>query len=265
MGGMLLAGWLLGGAAAHGDVAPVEPVAGAVAEAIGQAEEVARSVPRETSVPAAVSPEREEPAARCGRACAVAPDARRVVARVARPVERMLAAAPVTRRPAADPRAVEPVVRAAWPAEVLGAFVAGSERMSQELRSPRGGDESAWDSMITSVGARADRRATTDTSPAQIGGRSPSSLAEAMAGRGINGQTTGDADPRPFPRDAGQSPDLHGFVPQSFGGASQHLPVAGDVARMFDPARQMTVRAPLASHLPPAVRTAADEPSFSPD
>ncbi|MDF5759075.1 hypothetical protein [Spongiactinospora sp. TRM90649] len=89
--------------------------------------------------------------------------------------------------------------------------------------------------------------------------------AEAMAGRGVDGLTSQSGPALPTPTTADHNSGADGFVPQSGGGAGQFGPGMGDIARsVFDP-RLMVQRAPVASMLPPIVRTAADEPSFSPD
>ncbi|PZG20779.1 hypothetical protein C1I98_37395, partial [Spongiactinospora gelatinilytica] len=69
----------------------------------------------------------------------------------------------------------------------------------------------------------------------------------------------------PTPITADHNSGADGFVPQSGGGSGQFVPGMGDLARSgFDPQFAMS-RAPMAGVLPPVVRTAADEPSFSPD
>jgi hypothetical protein len=88
--------------------------------------------------------------------------------------------------------------------------------------------------------------------------------AAAMAGRGVNGLTSQSTPALPAPSSADHSSGATGVVPQS-GGSGQFGPGLGDVARsMYDP-RLTVLSAPRALVLPPAVRTAADEPSFSPD
>ncbi|GGP97463.1 hypothetical protein [Streptosporangium pseudovulgare] len=101
--------------------------------------------------------------------------------------------------------------------------------------------------------------------PAESGMSSASGDAEAMAGRGVDGLTSqsGPVSPTPAAVDHGSGTD--GFLPQGNGGSGPSGPGVGDVARfVYDP-RPMARRAPLACVLPPVVRTAADDPSFSPD
>ncbi|MEU9832259.1 hypothetical protein AB0D67_12065 [Streptosporangium sp. NPDC048047] len=101
--------------------------------------------------------------------------------------------------------------------------------------------------------------------PAESGVPSASGDAEAMAGRGVDGLTSqsGPVSPAPAVVDHGSGAD--GFLPQGNGGSGPSGPGMGDVARfVYDP-RPMARRAPLACVLPPVVRTAADDPSFSPD
>ncbi|MQA97700.1 MAG: hypothetical protein GEV11_24885 [Streptosporangiales bacterium] len=56
-----------------------------------------------------------------------------------------------------------------------------------------------------------------------------------------------------------------GVVPSSSSGVGQQLPGVGDVARSWTAERRLLQRAPVMGALSPVVRTAADEPSFSPD
>jgi hypothetical protein len=86
--------------------------------------------------------------------------------------------------------------------------------------------------------------------------------AEAMAGRGIDGLTSQSEPLLPAPITANLGAD--GVMPHG-GGIGQFGPGAGDVARsIFDP-RLAVRRVPLASVPLPVVRTAADEPSYTPD
>jgi hypothetical protein len=89
--------------------------------------------------------------------------------------------------------------------------------------------------------------------------------AEAMAGLGVDGLTSQSTPVLPMPATADQSLGAHGYVPQGSGGSGLIGPVSGDLARSIDDARFTVQRVPLAVVLPPVVRTAADEPSFSPD
>ncbi|MFI7633935.1 hypothetical protein [Nonomuraea sp. NPDC049400] len=93
---------------------------------------------------------------------------------------------------------------------------------------------------------------------------SESDNAEAMAGRTVDGLNSQQDPGLPAPSTAGKILDTNGLVPN--GGAGGLFGAApGDVARsVFDP-RLQAQRALLARVLPPVVRTAADDPSFSPD
>ncbi|WP_307800869.1 hypothetical protein [Microbispora triticiradicis] len=85
--------------------------------------------------------------------------------------------------------------------------------------------------------------------------------AEAMAGRTVDGLTSQSKPMLPPPSTADHAPADQGLVPQTSGGSI----LFGDVARpVFEP-RLTTLPAPLAAVVPPVVRTAADDPSFSPD
>lgn len=85
--------------------------------------------------------------------------------------------------------------------------------------------------------------------------------AEAMAGRTVDGLTSQSKPLLPPPSTADHAPADQGLVPQSSGGNL----LFGDVAReVFEP-RFTKLPAPLAAVVPPVVRTAADDPSFSPD
>ncbi|WP_432867822.1 hypothetical protein [Microbispora rosea] len=85
--------------------------------------------------------------------------------------------------------------------------------------------------------------------------------AEAMAGRTVDGLTSQSKPLLPPPSTADHAPEDQGLVPQSSGGNI----LFGDVARdVFEP-RFTKLPAPLAAVVPPVVRTAADDPSFSPD
>lgn len=88
-----------------------------------------------------------------------------------------------------------------------------------------------------------------------------SANAEAMAGRTIDGLTSQSKPLLPPPSTANHAPADQGLVPQSSG---ENI-LFGDVARdVFEP-RFTKLPAPLAAVVPPVVRTAADDPSFSPD
>ncbi|MFC4057231.1 hypothetical protein ACFOWE_02940 [Planomonospora corallina] len=101
--------------------------------------------------------------------------------------------------------------------------------------------------------------------PTESGHLSATGNAEAMAGRGVDGLTSQSTPGHPAHSTVDHSAGANGFVPQSSGGSGFFGPGVGDIARfVFDP-RLRAQRAPLACVLPPVVRTAADDPSFSPD
>ncbi|MER6824642.1 hypothetical protein ABT352_01450 [Streptosporangium sp. NPDC000563] len=101
--------------------------------------------------------------------------------------------------------------------------------------------------------------------PTVGGGPSATENAEAMAGRGVDGLTSQSQPEFPAPAPVEQGSGANGFVPQSGSGSGTPGPGPGDVAWFaYDP-RPTTQRVPPAFVLPPVVRTAADDPSFSPD
>lgn len=104
-----------------------------------------------------------------------------------------------------------------------------------------------------------------DVFPTDSDRLSASGNAEAMAGRGVDGLTSHSKPGFPAPTTADHSSGGNGLVPQTSGGSGFSGPGVGDVARfVYDP-RLMAQCAPQACVLPPVVRTAADDPSFSPD
>ncbi|GLX01430.1 hypothetical protein Misp02_55160 [Microtetraspora sp. NBRC 16547] len=88
-----------------------------------------------------------------------------------------------------------------------------------------------------------------------------SANAEAMAGRTVDGLTSQSKPGFPPPSTADHTPGSKGMVPQGSGGST----LFGDVARSFYDVRLVELPAPFAGVLPPVVRTAADDPSISPD
>lgn len=103
-----------------------------------------------------------------------------------------------------------------------------------------------------------------DDFPTAGGKASASDNAEAMAGMTVDGLTSQSKPTLPVPTTAGKTLGTNGLVPNG-GGSGPFGPGMGDVARsLFDP-RLEAQCAPLACVLPPVVRTAADDPSFSPD
>ncbi|WP_343948882.1 hypothetical protein [Nonomuraea longicatena] len=123
--------------------------------------------------------------------------------------------------------------------------------------------------MLTSAPAAAD---TSHVAAGPITGDFPtagdtaaaSDNAEAMAGLKVDGLTSQSTPGMPAPSSASKNLGANGLAP-NFGGAGPFGPGMGDVERSaYDP-RLTAQRAPLACVLPPVVRTAADDPSFSPD
>ncbi|GAA2834565.1 hypothetical protein [Nonomuraea rubra] len=99
------------------------------------------------------------------------------------------------------------------------------------------------------------------TAPVRV---SASDNAEAMAGRTVDGLNSQRDPGLPAPSSAGKILDTDGLVPNG-GGSGPFGPATGDAVRSgFDP-RLQAGRALPARLLPPVVRTAADDPSFSPD
>ncbi|MEO3874190.1 hypothetical protein ABGB18_35780 [Nonomuraea sp. B12E4] len=91
---------------------------------------------------------------------------------------------------------------------------------------------------------------------------SASDNAEAMAGRTVDGLNSQSDPGLPAPSTAGKILGTDGLVPN---GSGPFGAAAGDVARsLFDP--RLEVRHAILASVPsPVVRTAADDPSFSPD
>lgn len=104
-----------------------------------------------------------------------------------------------------------------------------------------------------------------DVFPTDSDRLSASGNAEAMAGRGVDGLTSHSKPGFPAPTTADHSSGGNGLVPQTSGGSGFSGPGVGDVARLVYDPRLMAQCAPQACVLPPVVRTAADDPSFSPD
>ncbi|WP_241564538.1 hypothetical protein [Nonomuraea polychroma] len=93
---------------------------------------------------------------------------------------------------------------------------------------------------------------------------SASDNAAAMAGRTVDGLNSQRDPGLPSPSTAGQILDTNGLVPNG-GGSGPFGSATGDIARsVFDP--RLQARRALPAYVPPpVVRTAADDPSFSPD
>ncbi|NUW32628.1 hypothetical protein HTZ77_14470 [Nonomuraea sp. SMC257] len=124
----------------------------------------------------------------------------------------------------------------------------------------------------TGITALADSRSSTsdtvtgsitDGFPTGDGGISAADNAEAMAGRTVDGLTSQSDPGLPPSSTANKILGTDGLVPG--GGGGPFGPGMGDIARsVYDPGLQAG-RVVMARELPPVVRTAADDPSFSPD
>ncbi|GAA4234373.1 hypothetical protein GCM10023075_52720 [Streptosporangium album] len=104
-----------------------------------------------------------------------------------------------------------------------------------------------------------------DVFPTDSGGLSATGNAEAMAGKGVDGLTSQSKPTSPAPATVDHSSGADGLVPQSSGGSGLSGSCVGDVVRSVHDPRLTAQSAPSAFVLPPVVRTAADDPSFSPD
>lgn len=195
------------------------------------------------------------------------------------------AAAPAARRPrVAVPTQGVTIDRA----DRMARFAAGARRIALRAAATGALVAVGWlfavlFGMLTAAPAAADSTAATEAasqaseagSPGETASQAHHSLispdgvtasdnAEAMAGRTVDGLNSQRDPGLPSPSDANKILSTDGLVPNG-GGNGPFGPVAGDVARsVFDP-RLEAGRAPLARLLPPVVRTAADDPSFSPD
>ncbi|TMR99150.1 hypothetical protein EJK15_09030 [Nonomuraea basaltis] len=117
------------------------------------------------------------------------------------------------------------------------------------------------------TGAAAEADSTQAFAPHALVGSghlTASDNAEAMAGRTVDGLNSQQDPGLPSPSTARTILDTNGLVPNG-GGSGPFGPAAGDVARSVIDPRLQARRALLAHVLPPVVRTAADDPSFSPD
>ncbi|GIH27123.1 hypothetical protein Aph01nite_54330 [Acrocarpospora phusangensis] len=113
--------------------------------------------------------------------------------------------------------------------------------------------EAAPSAVVTGSAPHADGFPTSDGIDASVN-------AEAMAGRNVDGLTSQSTPVLPDPSTADHTPG-NGLIPPTSGGSIMF----GDVARSFADPRLAHSPAPLAALVPPVVRTAADDPSFSPD
>ncbi|MGP4097957.1 hypothetical protein [Nonomuraea sp. KM90] len=183
-------------------------------------------------------------------------------------VDRMARFAAGARRLVVRAVAIGALVAAGWLlAVVFGMLTAAPAAADATAATGTAGDA------VEASGATGDGTAATGVtdgagaahqSPDIPGRVSASDNAEAMAGRTVDGLNSQRDPGLPAPSSAGKILDTNGLVPNG-GGSGPFGPATGDVARsVFDP-RLQAGRAPLARLLPPVVRTAADDPSFSPD
>lgn len=131
--------------------------------------------------------------------------------------------------------------------------------------APAAADSTAATGTATAAGtSHTVTGSITDGFPTADGKVSASDNAEAMAGRTVDGLNSQSDPGLPPASPATDILDTNGLVPNG-GGSGPFGPSMGDIARSFFDPRIEARRAPLASVLPPVVRTAADDPSFSPD
>jgi hypothetical protein len=219
-----------------------------------------QSAPVARRVPVAV-PSQEAITERASRMARFAAGARRVIARAA---------------------AVGGLVAAGWLFALLfGTFSAAPAGAASAAEVPAGAASTAQAPVHTTplntAPAAADATAVTgggvphsvtgsitDGFPTVGGTVSAPDNAEAMAGLTVDGLTSQSDPGLPAPSTASSMLDTDGLVPNG-GGSGPFGPHMGDIARsVFDP-RLEAERADPARVLPPVVRTAADDPSFSPD
>ncbi|MGR6913633.1 hypothetical protein ACU635_05225 [[Actinomadura] parvosata] len=204
-------------------------------------------------------------------------------------VQRLRAMARAARRPRVTVQAVPAQGSAAVLGDRMARFAAGARRVVVRAVAIGALVAAGWllavlFGMLTAAPAAADATAATGAAGSSSGdgtaatqglaavqdgftaplGVSASDNAEAMAGRTVDGLNSQRDPGLPAPSSAGKILDTDGLVPNG-GGSGPFGPVTGEVVRsVFDP-RLQAGRAPLARLLPPVVRTAADDPSFSPD
>ncbi|MFI6321574.1 hypothetical protein ACIBG8_28835 [Nonomuraea sp. NPDC050556] len=159
----------------------------------------------------------------------------------------------------------------------MARFAAGARRVIARALTVGGLMAAGWllAMLFSAAPAAADTTAAPATTAAQTGsvtddfppvGTPASAMdnAEAMAGLNVDGLTSQSKPGLPAPSTDGKMAGTNGLVPTG-GGSGPSGPGNGDAARsVFDP-RLEAQCAPLACLLPPVVRTAADDPSFSPD
>ncbi|WP_181871512.1 hypothetical protein [Sphaerisporangium album] len=176
--------------------------------------------------------------------------------------------------------AVGGLIAVGW---VLGLVFGLAGAASAESHVPSGhvaaagqaGEDVQVSRVVADVGTSGAARGSASTPPHVASGPAPaggfptvsdtaSADAGAMAGRSVDGLTSQSKPAHPTPSTADHSAGADGIVPRG-GGSGPFGPGPGDVARsVFDP-RLVATPAVTASAPAPVVRTAADDPSFSPD
>ncbi|MFI7439125.1 hypothetical protein [Nonomuraea indica] len=158
------------------------------------------------------------------------------------------------------------LVAAGWLLAVLFGASFAAPASAAAVTGPAPAAPSAADS-TAATGAGAPQTVTGPLEggfPTADGTASAPDDAEAMAGLTVDGLTSQSDPGLPAPSTASSMLDTDGLVPNG-GGSGPFGPCMGDIARsVYDP-RIEARRAHLACVLPPVVRTAADDPSFSPD
>ncbi len=181
--------------------------------------------------------------------------------------DRMARFAAGARRVVVRAAAFGALVATGWLLAVLfSTFTAAPAAADSTAATGRAADASAESgaAAATTAAARAALSGVAQQSLLDPGHASASENAEAMAGRTVDGLNSQQDPGLPVPSSAGEILDTNGLVPTG-GNSGPFGAATGDVARSgFDP-RLQAGRAPLARLLPPVVRTAADDPSFSPD
>jgi hypothetical protein len=116
-------------------------------------------------------------------------------------------------------------------------------------------------SSVAAGSALADGFPTASDGPSAARLSTAEAMAQAMAGRNVDGLTSQSKPVFPAPSTVDHSPGSNGLAPEGSGGSL----LFGEVARSVSDPRLLVVPAPMAAAAPPVVRTAADDPSFSPD
>ncbi|WP_229803275.1 hypothetical protein [Planobispora rosea] len=173
--------------------------------------------------------------------------------------DRMARFAAGVRRIARRALVIGGVVAAGWLLAIVFGFL-GSAPATAETTAVTGAAGSG-----SLDGAASESALQVDDFPTESGDLLAAGNAAAMAGRGVDGLTSQSSPVVPAPSTVDHNAGANGFVPQTGGGSGPSGPSVGDVARfVYDP-QMRAENAPRAVVLPPVVRTAADDPSFSPD